>query len=396
MKLKYFSKTYMTDEAIRWLKRSRKEIVYGKLVEFENGILELYDFEKPILVKKQNDSLLQEIETLKEGLYDFDKLSSSLKKYMREKDNLFFNKAYREYVRSKEIDNVVRGEIIALESLNVNPEEFMNFWNGRKKLHTTPEWKKLKDSTRRTYKTVNDLIRANLTKFDVFVTLTFARKENAEKYNYDFEYVDNLKDLKEVTNSFVRFIDNLRKKIKRNGKELYYITVYERHKDGNYHFHMLMNDIGEEYLVNAPEFLDYDYKTKSRRRGLMLKDWKYGKSDYDKILDQERMASYLCKYLTKTMLNLSENDRDVKNLLNAKRYFPSRNLQRPIVSYRNDIPRLIDEKKIEYADTYSTEYHNYYNKGTIKKVIYSKPDLHNYTKKYFKRIPEKKSLQPTI
>ena len=371
--MKYFNEKYLTAENIAWLKRSRKELAYGKILEFENGIYEVYDFEKPVFVKKRNDSLLEYIERLQEGEYDFKTLPKELRDYMKQKDSEFFNKAYRDYQKSKETDISARNELQLLGNIDVSYDEFMEYWNGRKKIHSTPLWKKVNDSTRRTYKTVNDLIRANLDKLDVFVTLTFARKENAEKYEDTFEFVENSKDFKEVKKAYTTFMNNLSHKVKRSGGELYYITVFERHKDGSYHFHVIMNDIGSDYIKPCPEWLDYDYKRKCRRYGYLLNDWNYGKSDYDRIQDKNRMSSYLCKYLTKTILNLTNDERAAQEILGAKRYFASRNLKRPTLKYDDNIKQLTEILKKEYADTYSREYQNYYNKGTITKTIFSNP-----------------------
>ena len=371
---------------IDWLRRSRRVLASDKIVHYDGSFMEHYEYENAVWVYPKDDWLLKELEQLEigeEGEYDYKKLSPAFKKYLRFKDDEFFNKAYSLWKAS----NVIAGRKLdrALDGLEEKydrelfADEIQSLLNNELKAKITPTWVKAKNSSRRAYKTVNELIRANLDKFDTFVTLTFARIEQAEKYReygMDFELLEDVTDFEAVKKAFSKWRNTFAKALKRDGMDFHYIAVYEQHKDGVYHFHMLTSGIPEKYLFHTPEWLDTDYKTGKRRNGKMIEKWEYGKSDVELIRDKERMSTYISKYIAKDFQSLTDTDEAYKEYLGKKKYFPSQGLNKPKVEYvktgEMDKLEVLEKKKAEYSDKYSTSYKNYYSDSIITQTIFSK------------------------
>lgn len=386
--MKFFSKYIMTREHIRALRESRRVFVKDKLVDFDGNFVEHIHHEKGVWVAPIDDPILEELDSLqiyeqpifdKEigrwVNYDYSSLSFRLKKYMQEKDAVFFNKWYKkqklkDIVPVEEYDK--RLQRLEKEKGELTNEDIESVLVGKQKTST---YKKARDSARRAYSSMLGLVRTNLEKFDAFVTLTFARKENKEKYEefgVNFRYVDDPKDFKEVKEKFSSFINALAKNMRRRGLEFEYIATWEMHQDGSFHFHMICSAIPDDLLCDAPEWLDVDFKTGKRRNGKMLIHWDYGKSDYELIRDREKMSTYVSKYILKSLKNIDEEF--YETFLNAKKYFASRGLQKPKVSYvfsDEDLEKVLEKIK-GYNEVYPITYKNVYNNGEIVKNIYSK------------------------
>lgn len=377
----------MTKGHIAYIRRSRRVLATDKILTYDNGLfLEHMEYEKAVYVLPKNDEIICELENLKieeDGSYNYSSLSSNFKKYMRLKDDEFFNKAYNEWKNAKMIEEYrQQKEIDKIEDKydrGIFEDELIHILSGQKIKIETPTYLKALRSSRRAYKTVIELIRANLSIFESFITLTFARKEHEKKYienGTQFEFVEDTKDFEECKKIFSKFINTLSKNMRRKGKQFEYVAVYEQHKDGSYHFHMISTKIDEEYIIECPEWLDRDYKTGKKRNGQMLKHWKYGKSDIEEIRDKEKMSTYLCKYLIKSFQSLSDSEESYQEYLGKKKYFPSKNLQRPKVEYikMNDfsVKEKLEKKKAEYSDQYSTTYRNPYSDSEITRTICSK------------------------
>ncbi|HWK24765.1 MAG TPA: hypothetical protein VNS08_17260 [Ureibacillus sp.] len=326
---------------------------------------------------------LEGLEIEEDGSYDFSKLSSDFKKYMRLKDDEFFNKAYSEWKNSKQYEEYrQQREIDKVEERydrGIFEDELITILSGQKIKYETPTYIKARTSSRRAYKTVIELIRANLNVFESFITLTFARKEHEAKYLENgsvFDLIEDTKDFEECKKVFSKFINTVSKNMRRKGKQFEYVAVYEQHKDGSYHFHMISTKIDEEYLIACPEWLDIDYKTKKKRNGKMMKHWSYGKSDVEEIRDKEKMSTYLCKYLIKSFNSLADTEESYLEYLGKRKYFPSKGLKRPEVEYikMNDIAVIesIEKKKAEYSSQYSTTYKNPYSDSEITRTLCSK------------------------
>lgn len=387
MRYKFFSTKYMTKGHLDALKKSRKVPVTEKVMHYDGGaFLEHMKYEKALYVYPKDDAILKELDELdlgENGEYDYKSLSSEFKKYMRLKDDEFFNKAFSEWKFSREIE-LARQER-AIDNLEdyydreLFEDELIDILSGDKPKIEKPVFVKARNSSRRAYKTVIELIRANLDKFETFITLTFARKEHEEKYlehGANFELLEDVKDFEMVKKVFSKFINTLTKNMKRKGKDFKYIAVYEQHRDGSYHFHLIASKVDDEYLIDCPEWLDTDYKVNKRRYGKMIEKWVYGKSDVEQIRDKEKMSTYLCKYLIKNFMGLTDTEELYEEYLGKKKYFCSKGLSRPEVEYikMHDIEKIeiLEKRKAEYSDKYSTSYKNYYSDSQIEKTICSK------------------------
>lgn len=152
------------------------------------------------------------------------------------------------------------------------------------------------NSVQRTKATVHDYARNN--HWDYFITLTYNPKK-----------VDNT-DMKEVLATFQKFARWLRS----NGNK--YLAIPEYHKDGKkIHLHALVQ--GDLSLTRT------DKTTESGQVIYNLDNWAYGFTTAIKIgetvQDGLRLASYVCKYMTK----------DLTTHFDKKRFWASKGLKKP-------------------------------------------------------------------
>lgn len=329
--------------------------------------IDCIEYEKPVYIAPLGDAVYDEICELKEGPYDFDALSSGLKAYMREKDDFFYNMAYKKYKKNQNIQTEIYDER-AERLIKFNPEhdddDYIKYVLQGVPI-PTPTYLKAKRSASRSYKTVVGLIDANIDKFSDFLTLTFAHEDNKDKHHGFFaEYIDptNFDSCKKKYTDCMRLI---RSYLKNRGEEFYYIGIWELQKNGNYHFHALTSPIPDDILYDVPEWLDIDFRTGKRRNGKGIQQWKYGKSDVEKVKDRHKMKTYISKYILKSLLAVDEEE--YETYLNQKKYFPSRNLEKPKIINDNsiDFDKLIEELNNK-SNVYQTEYKNPYNDSTIK------------------------------
>lgn len=178
------------------------------------------------------------------------------------------------------------------------------------------------------------LAKANIDCWNTFITLTFA---------------DNVTNIKLANKKFRYFID----KIQRVCKDFKYICIPEFQKRGAVHYHLLTNiKIDDDKLI---------YSQKDSKTFYHIKYWNEGFTKVDNLKgDVKKIIGYISKYMTKDI-----DDR----LYNCHRYFYSRNLNKPIVSYLN----LNDPNHLEYFNNilnkkeviYENNYLNPYNDETI-------------------------------
>lgn len=145
--------------------------------------------------------------------------------------------------------------------------------------------------------------------FRWFVTLTF----NPEKVNSsDYETAKNtlLKWCRWMRDTYNKFD---------------YLIIPELHKSGAVHFHGLLGDV-PAHFAEAVNPKTGEALIKNDRQVYNLTDWKYGFSNCQEIESQEKAASYITKYITKTLLSNKE-------MYNKKRYFNSQGLAKPVVSF---------------------------------------------------------------
>lgn len=101
----------------------------------------------------------------------------------------------------------------------------------------------------------------------------------------------------------------------------------ERHKDGAYHFHGLVANVGNMKLVDSgrvaigkKSYIRTD-KNKSYPTIYNLGGWNYGWSTATKINDSYKATNYITKYVTKDIC---------ADLKGKHRYIASKNLHEPI------------------------------------------------------------------
>ena len=175
----------------------------------------------------------------------------------------------------------------------------------------------LQSSYNRTKNMIYYIARSNV--WDWFVTLTLS-PEKIDRYDYD------------LCSKVVRnFFNNIRK---RYSRDMIYLIVPEMHKDGAFHFHGLIG--------NAPElsFVDSGIKDNFGIPIYNLKNWRYGFSTASPVQDTARVASYICKYITKDFCAQSKGKR---------RYWASLNCHRAeIYTAQANAPEMEEWKDVIY------------------------------------------------
>ncbi len=190
-------------------------------------------------------------------------------------------------------------------------------------------------SLNRTVNKIYEYARSN--HWEYFVTLTFNNKIDR------YDYVACSKGVKS-------FIDDIR----RSNPNMQYIIVPELHKDGAYHFHGIFSNIPNVKLIDSGiySFGKYTWKKENIPPNLLEKcrliynmgRYNYGYSDIQKVENSKKTANYICKYITKELVVATKG---------KKRYWASRNLNKPIVSemllepqHKEQIKELVKDKII--------------------------------------------------
>lgn len=145
--------------------------------------------------------------------------------------------------------------------------------------------------------------------FKWFVTLTIDPKKN-DSYDYNHS--------KKLLLKWCRFMRDTYKKFD-------YLIIPEFHKSGAIHFHGLLGNISANF-VEATHPSNGQLLLRNERQIYNLDDWKYGFTDCEKIIDSEKTASYLTKYITKELMTNKE-------MFRKKRYFNSKGLKKPKIEY---------------------------------------------------------------
>lgn len=174
-----------------------------------------------------------------------------------------------------------------------------------------------KVSTNRTKQKIYELARSN--DWDWFITLTFDR-EKIDSSDYDL-----------LVNTVRYWFNNVKK---RKAPDMKYLIIPELHKDGiHYHFHGLLAD------ADGLQFVDSGI-VQGGKTVYNMPDFKMGFTTATKVEDTHRVASYICKYITK-QLEL--------HIKGKRRYLASNNCNRPVVRDYNMTP----EEKTDLLDCIS-------------------------------------------
>ena len=155
-------------------------------------------------------------------------------------------------------------------------------------------------SLRRTVNSIYDIARSN--KWEWFFTLTFGNEE--VRMNYD---------------EAVKKLHNWLKVIRRSFPDMKYILVPEQFKKGGYHFHGLFSNVTGLPMVFSGK---YDNE---HRPIFNLQSYGLGFTTVTPVSDSKKAVSYLTKYITKELCQVS---------FGRKRYWYSKNCDLPeVVEY---------------------------------------------------------------
>lgn len=175
-----------------------------------------------------------------------------------------------------------------------------------------------------------DLVYHNslISHWEYFVTLTF-----------DPEEVDSL-DYQEVSTALAKWTNNM----KHQNPGMAYILVPELHKSGRIHWHGVFRNVPNWKLEAARSANTNRLIYKNGAQIFNLTNYKYGHTTVSKIKNQEAVSVYCSKYMTKDMIDLAYK----------KRYWSSRNLERPNKEYA-----LFDDETLKfYIDRGEVTYQN--------------------------------------
>lgn len=202
----------------------------------------------------------------------------------------------------------------------------------------------LPDKTSRDYQKKKNLYRAKCNIVDLiyhnslikpweyFVTLTFDPKE-VNSFNYD-----------DVSSAIVKWLDNM----KHQNPKMAYVMTPELHKSGRVHWHGVFRDVPKWVLIPA-RCKSGSFIYKNGMQIFNLANYKYGFTTVSKIKNQEAVSVYVSKYITKDLI-----EKKFK-----KRYWMSRNLERPVVEYamvtEDELKILLDTHKIKKIHTKKTD-----------------------------------------
>ena len=153
-------------------------------------------------------------------------------------------------------------------------------------------------------------------------------------------------DLNATFKALSQYIRDYRKK---TGNEVKYLIVPEQHKNGGWHFHGLFHGLPEEEMhkFTLSDKIPLRIK-KTISAGIDVWTWtdyanKFGYSTVTRVRDENAVACYVTKYITKDMI--AAND-----ALGTKRhlYYASQGLQRP-QTLAESLPN------VSYTPTYDFE-----------------------------------------
>ncbi len=179
-------------------------------------------------------------------------------------------------------------------------------------------------SVRRTKSVIRDYTLNN--DFQLFVTFTFNPKK-VDRYSFSH-----------CAAKMQSWLSRVRLASQQADDPFKYIVVPEFHKDGAIHFHALIS--------GYPKPIKPTNVIMNSKRVYNLPSFRYGFTNAQKIDDGKDIYGYLTKYVTKDMPLVS----------NRKRYWSSRNLEKPII-YHNALSDLnLVDKMIIKNQTFENQY----------------------------------------
>lgn len=195
--------------------------------------------------------------------------------------------------------------------------------------------------------------------WDYFVTFTF-NSDKVDRYNFS-----------EVSKKLSKWIDNIKQKY--GCKDMGYIIVPEKHKDGAWHFHGLFKN------CDNLNFIDSGIKDKQGRTIYNISNYKFGFTTATKLSDIDKAVSYILKYISKDLFG--------DNLKGKKRYWRSKNLEMPAVETAIFEGNKIDLLKMLGHDIdYITSSESVWNEGTYIQLKKRIEDTENFDSDKFIQI----------
>ena len=203
----------------------------------------------------------------------------------------------------------------------------------------------LQKSINRTKTKISDYVLCN--NFTHFATFTFDPKNPKVKNE------NNRHDFKKMSSLFKKWLNTEQvNHFRRHGHKFKYLIVPERHKNGAWHFHALLENYKNEtenFYTRKNKYItvsELKSKKKEKNRKFITR-YKLGRSEIAPIKDKTKMSSYIKKYITKDLIQ----DK------NAKRYWSSRNLKQPeiienFITEFQKIPEQFLTAKHDYHDIY--------------------------------------------
>jgi hypothetical protein len=176
----------------------------------------------------------------------------------------------------------------------------------------------LERSLARTRREMLDLAECN--DWDMFVTLTFDPKKHPRCNEIPYA---------------LNKVDNWLMNQKRKYGHFDHLGVYEPQKSGNIHFHMLLNGFTGHYH-EVPLSKRQKNRKQEGLHAYKIDSWERnnGFADMETIVDKDRLAKYMMKYLQKDLSSSIHGK-------GSKRYFASKGLTRPKKTYWLELSEMI-------------------------------------------------------
>lgn len=162
-----------------------------------------------------------------------------------------------------------------------------------------------------------------------FVTLTFSDKELGGEYSHE-KAIELLR----------KWIDNQ----KHQNRNMSYLLVSELHKSGRLHFHGIFANVPKWQLIEARYPKNNRLIKINGKQIYNLSNYKLGFTTVSEVEDQERVSSYISKYITKELINLKFK----------KAFWYSRDLDKPKLDYyyyEEPLKKLFTEN-VEYSEEF--------------------------------------------
>ena len=211
--------------------------------------------------------------------------------------------------------------------------EYNPFTDEMEKLRTIEDAERsAKNSLNRTKQNIYKFSRQ--VDWEYFITLTF---DGSKVNRYDFD---------ECMGKANNWFNNQKK---RKAPDLKYLFVPEQHKDGAWHIHGVIADVGEmsfadsgRVAIGEKAYIRSDVNSEFATI-YNLSGWRFGFSTATKVRDKYKVASYITKYITKDLC---------KRTFGKKRYYRSRNIPEPIEKGFIVEPQDFDSFMTEMVDSF--------------------------------------------